>query len=56
MADKKEKTKDVLVRDIPDELYNYMIDEQAKLLKKGERKSLGAILIELAQKGVNAFD
>jgi hypothetical protein len=53
MADKKEKTKDILVRDIPDETYNYIIDEQTRLVKEGHRKSLGALLLEYAKKGID---
>ena len=52
MADKKEKTKDILVRNIPDKTYNYIIDEQTRLVKEGNRKSLGALLLEYAIKGI----
>jgi hypothetical protein len=35
---------------IPKELYDFVIDEQSKSLKEGNRKSLGAIMLELAEK------
>ena len=52
MAENKGKFKDILVRDIPESLYLFIIDEQTKSLKEGNRKSLGTVIIELATKGM----
>jgi hypothetical protein len=54
MADKKEKSKDVLVRDIPEETYGFIIDVQVTLLKQGQRKSLSNIILEYLTKGIEA--
>jgi len=52
MATNKEKTRDVLVRDIPAEAYNFIIDEQSKFIKEGTRKSLSTIIIEYLTIGI----
>ena len=49
-----ESKREILVRNIPKELYDFVIDEQSKSLKEGNRKSLGAIMLELAEKGMEA--
>ena len=54
MADKKDKSKDVLVRDIPEETYAFIIDVQVTLLKQGQRKSLSNIILEYLTKGIEA--
>jgi hypothetical protein len=49
-----ESKREILVRNIPKELYDFVIDEQSRSLKEGNRKSLGAIMLELAEKGMEA--
>lgn len=49
----KDKKRDILVRDIPEDIYNWILEEQFKALKSGERKSLSAIAIELIKKGAS---
>ncbi len=48
---KKALDKSILVRDIPDELFNYILDIQHDKRKKDIKISLGHIALELMQLG-----
>lgn len=52
MTDQKEKTRQILVRDIPQNVYDFIIDEQIKTMKKGDKKSLSAIIITILEKAI----
>ncbi len=44
--------RDILARDVPEELYKRIVEMHGAALLAGDRKSLGTILIELALKGM----
>jgi hypothetical protein len=44
--------RDILARDVPEELYKKIVEMHSAALLAGDRKSLGTILIELALKGM----
>lgn len=46
------KNNSILVRNIPEETFNKIVDLKAESMKQGKSKSLGLIALELIEKGL----